>query len=413
MARALDRTLPALLARCEEELLARVVPFWERYALDDVHGGVLNCISDDGAVRSETKYVWSQARALFTFSALYNSIRREPRWLAIATRTAAFLTAHAAAPGGRWNFRTARDGALEEGPGSVYVDAFAIYGLVEYARAVGPESEAGVAAAAAAMRTFRATSPLLDDQARISAFPHAIPDGCQFHGLPMWFALVYHELGELTGDAAVRARALELADLVLEQHVHAGVLHEYVRVGGGLDAESDAGATVVPGHVLESMWFLERVYAAAGDGARARRCLELLPRHLELGWDDEHGGLLLAVHLRGGAAAFHQPDAKLWWPHTEGIYACLRAQAALGAGAAWPSEWLWRLVEYTLATFPSGPDGAGEWVHNCDRRGAPIAHDVVKGLPQVKDPFHLPRALIYCIVELRRQLAEGGVGVFP
>ena len=56
------------------ELLDRTVPFWTRYGVDWEHGGICTCISDQGEVLSTDKYMWSQLRAIWTFSALYNRI---------------------------------------------------------------------------------------------------------------------------------------------------------------------------------------------------------------------------------------------------------------------------------------------------------------------------------------------------
>jgi len=46
----------------------------------------------------------------------------------------------------------------------------------------------------------------------------------------------------------------------------------------------------------------------------------------------------------------------------------------------------------------------GEWTQRLDRQGRPFSETVA--LP-VKDPFHLPRALIYCVNALQRLAEEG------
>ena len=42
-----------------------------------------------------------------------------------------------------------------------------------------------------------------------------------------------------------------------------------------------------------------------------------------------------------------------------------------------------------------GGNQNGDWIQNLDRQGNPI-EPVIKGL-QVKDPFHLPRSLLYSL----------------
>ena len=90
-------------------------------------------------------------------------------------------------------------------------------------------------------------------------------------------------------------------------------------------------------------------------------------------------------------------DTKLWWPHTEALYATLLAHEHVRE--PWCLEWHERVREYCFAHYPV--PGHGEWRQKLDRRGNPIT-DVV-ALP-VKDPFHLPRALIYSLEVLGRLL---------
>ena len=55
----------------------------------------------------------------------------------------------------------------------------------------------------------------------------------------------------------------------------------------------------------------------------------------------------------------------------------------------WFAEWYGRVHEWSFAHFPM-PE-VGEWRQRLDRQGRPITE--VVALP-VKDPFHLPRAVI-------------------
>ena len=57
-------------------LLDDVMPFWLRHGIDKQHGGIGNLLDDQGNVTGTDKYLWSQGRALWTFSALCNRIDR-------------------------------------------------------------------------------------------------------------------------------------------------------------------------------------------------------------------------------------------------------------------------------------------------------------------------------------------------
>ncbi len=126
-----------LQAFYEDHLRNQVMPFWTENCIDWDNGGINNMVNDEGTILSTDKFMWSQGRALWTFSALYNHLDRDSRWLEIADNIADFVMNHGRDTDGAWAFRLHADGSVAEPPKSVYVDAFIIYGLTEYARATG------------------------------------------------------------------------------------------------------------------------------------------------------------------------------------------------------------------------------------------------------------------------------------
>ena len=130
-------SFPELLAFYEDDLRNQVTPFWVPRCIDWDHGGINNMVSDDGTIQSTDKFMWSQGRALWTFSALYNHFDGDPQRLAIADNIADFVMNNGRDAEGAWAFRLHHDGTVAEPPKSIYVDAFLIYGLTEYARATG------------------------------------------------------------------------------------------------------------------------------------------------------------------------------------------------------------------------------------------------------------------------------------
>jgi N-acylglucosamine 2-epimerase len=126
------------------------------------------------------------------------------------------------------------------------------------------------------------------------------------------------------------------------------------------------------------------------------RCVEAIRRHLETGWDTEYGGLFLAVDADGGRdVAWDHPDSKVYWPHTEILYATLLAYEHCRED--WCLEWHERTRAYAWEHFPVKDHG--EWHQELDRQGNWIENRT--GLP-VKDPFHLARALLLCLDVLDR-----------
>lgn len=381
-----------LLVFYEDHLTNSVMPFWREHCIDWDYGGVFNLIEDDGRIVSTDKLMWSQGRALWTFSSLYNDFDRNPVWLELAHNTARLILSCGRDNSGAWSFRLNREGKILEPAQSIYVDAFMIYGLTEYAKASGSER-----AVEFATDSYKRTSPLLDDHSNLPTRPHPIPKGLQAHGPYMIFSLVFHELGLLLGDPQILGRALELAGIVMSQHLKEEdhTLYEFVRPGGGVD-NSDAGKTYVPGHAIESMWFMERIFSFHSLREKSKKAIQATRWHLEKGWDYEFGGLFLARHKDNGTPMWHSPDSKLWWPMTESLYALLHFYEV--SGEAWCLNWYKLVHDYAFSSFPN-PDH-GEWAQNLDRFARRIP-PVVADLP-VKDPFHLPRSLIYSIMALRR-----------
>ena len=378
-----------------QHLTEHVLPFWFPKLIDQRYGGLNNCVQDDGEVLSTEKYLWSQGRALWVLSKLFNDIDQDSKWLEMATPIFKLLTDYGRNTDKEWHFSLNADGTPAREPHSIYVDGFCIYGLTEYAKATGHAKSLDIA-----LEAYTDASPKLDDHRLVRTMPHPIPKGYQSHGPLMLFAHVFHELGILSGREDIQQRALELADRILTQHLDpkSGQLHEFVVLGGQKDS-SDIGQTSIPGHVVESMWFLEEIYRYHGQSEKIPLLLETIRIHLELGWDQHFGGLVLATHLGGGKPQWHNPLGKIWWPNTESLQALLMTYAH--TREKWAKDWYWKIHDYSFTHFPNWD--SGDWFHNLDREGKPTT-PYLQTLP-VKDPFHLPRALIYSI-KILDQLGE-------
>ena len=431
--------LTAHLARYRSELLDDIVPFWMRHAEDKTNGGIYTCISDHGAVVQGDKWLWSQFRAVWVFAKLFNSFTapdlamRRAEWLRFALSIWDFCTAHgwredaadgSGAPG--WALCLSAEGAELKGCESVYVDCFAIYASAELFRAtrradVGAWGRRSADALLRRKAALDGASPPLP----IPAFPYPIPAGQKVHGIPMMMANTLWELGNALQVPRYRAAALACHEEIFEDFLRPAM------PGGGEDvgetpcthaflvervrrdvAQGDGqprgvpgpeGSAVVPGHVIEDCWFQMHIAMERGGTAaetRVAQCAALMLVHLEAGWDKEHGGLLLAIDAHGGPdVAWGFPTSKLWWPHTEALYAVLLGYEATGDEAF--LRWHEKVHHWTYAHFPLA--GTGEWTQKLDRSGAPLTDTVA--LP-VKDPFHLPRALILCVEVLERLLAK-------
>ncbi|HWF67907.1 MAG TPA: AGE family epimerase/isomerase [Acidobacteriaceae bacterium] len=375
-------------------LLDTFVPFWLKNGIDWKYGGVLSCLNDDGTVTLGDKFIWSQARSVWTFSALYNRIEKRPELLAAAKNSVRFLLAHGRNREGRWIYHTDQQGHEIEGATSIYTDCFVTYGFSEYYRATRDESILSVAREAFEYARHRIDAPGFQETA-----PYPLPIGWKNHGCPMIMTEVANELAQTTGDASLEPLIDDYVSRIMDHFVRPDrkVLLEFLTTDYR-EVPPPAGTFVMPGHAIESMWFVLHVARRRGDRDLIRRASEVIRWHLELGWDAEYGGIYLSRDIEGNEPYLPHSDKKIWWPHVEALYATLLAHEL--TGEPWCLEWYDRVAEWTWSHFPA-PDGA-DWYQRLTREGKPTTE--VIALP-VKDPFHLPRGAML-IMQLMQSSLE-------
>lgn len=382
----------ALLALYRAELLDRTIPFWLKYGIDQKNGGICTCISDDGRIQSEDKYIWSQLRAIWTFSALYNHIQPRQEFIDTATHIFNFIKRCGRNAHGDWFYLVDKHGApLFDGATTIYADGFAIYGLTEFAKASGSQE-----AIAIARETYSNVQRKLAHPGSYQSHPLPIPSGTKAHGISMIFSLAFDEFGRFLNDDAIVDAGLQHANQVMDVYRCPAKkrLYEFVKLDGSpLDAPG--GRLTVPGHAIESMWFMIHIFQSHGDQERVKQAIECIRWHLELGWDKEFSGIVRAIDPEGMPPWNALTDGKIWWVHTETLYALLLAYSI--SRESWCLEWFERVHDYSFSHFPVPQ--YGEWIQNLDRQGNKTS--AIAALP-VKDPFHLARALIGTIQVLEK-----------
>jgi N-acylglucosamine 2-epimerase len=366
-------------------LLEDVVPFWMRHGIDWEYGGISNVLDDAGNALSHDKYLWSQGRALWTFSALWNRVEHRREWLDFADHLYRYLVVHGRDGEGRWMYRLDPRGRVLDRDISIYVDGFVMHGLAEYYLATG-----NAAALELALQTGENIARRLRSPGSYGIAPYEIPPGMKAYGINMIFSFFFHHLGQAAGRADIVAEGMRLGREILEQFydpVHDAIL-EFIGVDGR-PVNNPPGRACVPGHCIEGLWFLISMFEQEDEPDRIAECCRLIRRHIELGWDPEFGGVRLGLDVGGVEPVYwKKADCRAWWVHCETLVAT--AYAHRHTGADWCREWHRRVREYAFAHYPMR---GGEWTQWLDRQGRKMAS---AGLP-VKDPFHLPRALIYLL----------------
>jgi N-acylglucosamine 2-epimerase len=391
----IKKDFPTLARKYREALLGDVIPFWEKHSVDREHGGYFTCLDRRGRVYDTDKFVWLQARQVWTFSMLHNQLEKRESWLQLARHGAEFLERHGRDGEGSWYFSLDRGGRPLVQPYNIFSDCFAAIAFSQFSRAASDDRAREVAAAAYRGILARRASP----KGRYSkAVPGTRPMSSL--ALPMILANVTQEL-EWMLDPGVFDRTLdacigEVFSLFLD--VDRQVLRENVAPDGGkLDCHE--GRLLNPGHGIEAMWFIMDIAERRKDRALAERALDVALSTLETGWDRAVDGIFYFLDAEGHPPQQLEWDQKLWWVHVETLVALLKGYRLTGREACW--SWFERVHAYTWAHFPD-PE-FGEWYGYLNRAGEVLLP--LKG-GKWKGCFHVPRGLYLCMRELEK-LGEG------
>jgi N-acylglucosamine 2-epimerase len=366
-------------------LLEDVIPFWERHSIDRECGGYFTCLGRDGTVFDTDKFVWLQARQVWTFSMLYNRCEARPEWLATARHGADFLLKYGSAPDGNWYFSLSREGRPLVQPYNVFSDCFAAMALAQYSLAAKDEK-----AAELARTTYRNILRRQDNPK--GTYNKLVPGTrpLKNFALPMILCNLALELERLlpaeeieaTVDACVKAVPGDFLDA--ERNI---ILENVAPDGGRVD--SFEGRLLNPGHAIEAMWFLMDIGIRRGDRALIDRAVGVVLSTLEYAWDREYGGIYYFLDRLGRPPQQLEWDQKLWWVHIETLIALSLGYAQTRRAECW--DWYVRVQDYTWKHFPDHE--FGEWYGYLNRRGEVLLP--LKG-GKWKGCFHIPRGLFRC-----------------
>ncbi len=368
-----------LRLRYEHELFERVLPFWERYSPDPVHGGHFNNLDRDGTVYDTTKHIWLQARQVWMFSKLYRMVEARPSWRSIAESGMNFLINHALRQDGRVYFSLACDGRPIYQQRKIFTECFYAMALSEYGRAMDHTPYIHEAA--------RRVEQIWDwayDWSKIGrpALPGAAP--AQMLAVPM---MLLNLIDEVMVDTDCSS---EIHDCFkhIRLHVQGNRTFEFISPDGR-QLDGPNGRLMNPGHVIEAGWFIQHIASRTQDLSMTALAQTMIRDAQAFGWDQQHGGLYYFVDAEGFSPVQLEWSMKLWWPHSEALYAHLLNYASTGNPDDLAS---FRKIDTYISDHFIDLEH-GEWYGYCDREGR-LTHRF-KGGPY-KGCFHVPRALWLC-----------------
>jgi N-acylglucosamine 2-epimerase len=391
----LEKSFGRLAELCRHALFEDVIPFWETHSIDWEHGGYFTCLDRRGEVFDTDKFVWLQARQVWTFSMLYNRVERRDAWLAIATNGADFLRKHGRDRDGNWYFSLDREGRPLVQPYNIFSDCFAAMALGQYALAAGDEEAKDLA-----LQTYQ--NILRRRENPKGRYNKAVPGTRPLKSLalPMILANLSLELAWMLPADLLDQAISECLDQVMGSFLDRErmLLFEHVAPDSSHPDCFD-GRLINPGHGIEAMWFILDIARRRGDQQLIDRAVDVILSTLTFGWDREYGGIYYFLDARGHPPQQLEWNQKLWWVHLESLVALAMAFALTGREECW--EWYGQVHEYAWPRF-ADPQ-YGEWFGYLDRRGDLLL--TLKG-GKWKGCFHVPRALYLCHNQFR-ELSQG------
>ena len=376
-------TIKRYRRRYETELFERVIPFWETHSPDPEHGGYFNCLDRDGTIYDPTKYSWLQGRQAWIFSTLYRHVEQRDAWLRMAQSGIEFLREHALRPNGQVFFSLTRDGKPIYQQRKIFSECFYVMGLAGYARAADRPDLLDEAKS-----TLERIWAWAYDWSEVGRPVHEGQPESQQLAVPM---ILLNLIDVVAGDEA-DAYTVEVDDCIerIRRYVDpdAQLVRENVRPDG-TPVEGSDGRLLNPGHAIEAGWFVQHWAQRLGRPGLQKLAADLVRWSFETGWDDEHGGLFYFLDAEGYPPTKLEWFMKLWWPHTEALYAHLLNYALTGREEDWAA--FEQVHDYAFEHF-SDPEHGG-WFGYLDRQGH-VTHKC-KGAPY-KGCFHVPRGLFLC-----------------
>ena len=381
------------------ELMEDNLPFWLNHAIDTENGGVFNSLTREGKVYCTDKSVWLQGRAAWIFSYLCSHYEAKPEWKQIAESCLSFLTEHCIDKAdGRMYFTVTADGKPLRKRRYYFSETFYIIACAEYAAAFGDDFYL-----AQARRYYDFVLGIYKEPSSdpFKITPKSVPGtrDTKAYAPAMILLNVSHIMARC--DREYASRYMEEAGALSEEIVRDFVkpdlkaLLETVGANGEFLPDATGCRTMNPGHTIEGAWFLLMQAKQTGDTGLLDTVETLFKWSVDIGWDEEFGGLRSFVDVLGYPPEALEHDMKLWWPTCELIICSLMLYRETKTEYYW--DWFVKADAYATEHFRDPK--FGEWYGYLNREGKPTL-PACKGCG-FKGIFHVPRMLMFAEELLR------------
>jgi N-acylglucosamine 2-epimerase len=366
----------------KNELLNKVVPFWENNSIDKEFGGYFTCLKRDGEVFDTDKFIWLQARQVWMFAKLYNEVEQKPEWLQIALDGAEFLQKYGHDGKLNWYFSLTREGQPLVQPYNIFSDCFATMAFGQLSKATGNDEFAAISKGTFQHILKRSDNPKGD-------YNKLVPGTRPLKGfsLPMILCNLALEIEHLLEPELVNSTVEKVLHEVMEVFYQpdSGLILENVNPDGSF-SDSFEGRLLNPGHAIEAMWFIMDLSERLRRPELAQKAVDIALRTLKYGWDEKFGGIFYFLDIKGNPPQQLEWDQKLWWVHIETLITMIKGYALTGNKEC--LAWFEKVHDYSWAHFADAE--YGEWYGYLNRQGEVLLP--LKG-GKWKGCFHVPRGM--------------------
>jgi len=381
-------------------LMNDFVSFWETASVDPVYGGYLCGFDREGKLFFEDKSVWQQGRSLWMFSKLYNEFGQKQLWLDAARSGYDFINKYCFAPSKHMYFRVTRDGQPLVERRYYFSEAFAIMGYAEYYKATGEEEVRA--------RAIELYDLMLKYYRTPGYFaPKVNPDTRRRrgHSIVMIMMNVAQQMREIDQDPRYDEMISECIEIITTMFIkpEKKALLETVDADGSF-VDTPEGRFLNPGHSMETAWFMMKEAIHRKDRRLMELSIQVTEWSLERGWDQEMGGIFYFLDLDNKPVISLEWDMKLFWVHCEAMIALTYAYRYTKDDKY--LDWFEKIFTYVCEHYAD--PGYPEWYGHLHRDGSPISP--IKG-SDWKGPFHNVRAFME-LSQLFEQLMGGAELVF-
>ncbi|MGX8700913.1 AGE family epimerase/isomerase [Caproiciproducens sp.] len=419
----MKRKLNECLIEITDNLENGIIPFWLKNGIDKQYGGYLTNFDENGNPTKDTdKYIVTQTRMIWGFSAMYREYKKEEFLQAAKQGVLFFINHFWDEEFGGWCWKTNRKGSVLDSGKVVYGQTFAIYALSEYTLVTGDQLGLQYAS-----KTFDLLQKYCTDT----------EDGGYYENLerdwtlsPAGFAAgdlksldihmhtmeAYTTLYECSQQEIHKRKLEEIINLLLKRMINSEIGYGYNQfdiyfnrkpasnIRRTWNAERETGEVIEKptdttsyGHNIEFVWLINRAceilkqpYHKYDELSR-----KIANHTLKYGFDHELGGVFRDGPHEGAPLV----RDKEWWQNCEVLIGFLDVYERLGDekyGEAFIKTW-----EFDKTYMIN--EEIGEWRQLLTHDGKPLISNI--GNPW-KAIYHTGRAMLECKKRLERILGN-------